>query len=89
MIELACCAFASSLEAPHHQQVSSTRLGPLRQEGSRHEDVSKYLKLARRVVDERRMLATLRPRLVSKLRVVDVCLVEEESDGKRRYQDYT
>ena len=69
--------------------MSSTRLGLLHQEGSRHEDVSEYLKLARRVVDERRMLVRLRPRLVSRLRVADVFPVEEESDGKRRYQDYT
>jgi hypothetical protein len=49
----------------------------------------RYLTLKRRAADERQRLEMSRPKLVSELRAVDVCLVEEESDVKRQYQDYT
>lgn len=89
MIELACCAFASSLEAPHHQRVSLTRHGPLHQGDSRQQGVLRYLKLTRKAADERPRLEMLRPKLASVLRAAGVCLVKEESGVKRQCQDYS
>jgi hypothetical protein len=77
MTELACCAFASSLEAPRHRRGSSTRHDLLHLGDSRQQDVLKYLKLARMAADEKPKLEMLRPKLVSGLRAVGVCPVEE------------